>query len=135
MPTITNHTELRIWNASIDLAVETYRITARFPREEQFGLTAQSRRAAVSVSGNIAEGNGRRTRRGYIQSLYTARGSLRELHSHITIGLRLEYVNEEQLARFRELLDHVGRMLTKLIARLESTSQVFRPPSPDPLGR
>jgi four helix bundle protein len=60
---IENYQDLDVWNRAVDFVVEIYRISAGFPREEQFGLTAQTRRASVSVSNNIAEGSGRATSR------------------------------------------------------------------------
>jgi four helix bundle protein len=84
-----------------------------------YGLTSQIRRAAVSVPSNIAEGNGRVHRREYINHVSIARGSLREVETLAEIALGLEYISEEEPAGIRELLDHVGRMLTSLLKRLQ----------------
>ena len=99
---------------------ETYKVSRRFPREELFGLVSQIRRAAVSIPCNIAEGNGRRKPREYAYHLSVARGSLREVETLAELARGLDYIREEELANLRELLDHVGRMLTRLLKTLEA---------------
>jgi four helix bundle protein len=94
-------------------------MSARFPREERFGLTSQFRRAAVAIPANIAEGNGRAHRRAYANHVSIARGSLREVETLVEIASGLGYVKKEELTEYRELLDYVGRMLTRLLKRLE----------------
>jgi four helix bundle protein len=116
---VSDHRQLVVWQKGIQLSLETYRISRRFPREETYGLTSQIRRAAVSVPANIAEGNGRIHRAEYAHFVSIARGSLREVDTLMEIALGLGYVNEKELANIRELLDHVGRMLTRLLKRLE----------------
>jgi four helix bundle protein len=73
---LKNYTELKVWQKAYQLCLEIYKVTKNFPREERYGLTAQIRRAAVSIPSNIAEGYGRRTPGEYIQSLYIAYGSI-----------------------------------------------------------
>jgi four helix bundle protein len=116
---VSDHRQLVVWPKGTDLALHTYRLSARFPREETYGLSSQIRRAAVSVPANIAEGNGRVHRREYFNHVSVARGSLREVETLAEIGHGLGYLRREELAEFRELLDHVGRMLTRLIKRLQ----------------
>lgn len=115
---VTDHRQLIVWQKSIDLALQTYRLSKSFPREETYGLSSQIRRAAVSVPANIAEGNGRAHRREYANHVSMARGSLREVETLAEIARGLSYISDEELAAFRELLDHVGRMLTNLLKRL-----------------
>jgi four helix bundle protein len=74
--------DLDVWNRATDLAAEVYSITGQFPKEELFGLVSQTRRAAVSVPSNIAEGAARSSRKEYIQFLYVALGSIAELETH-----------------------------------------------------
>ena len=81
---------------------------------------AASNRAAVSVPANIAERNGRTHRREYANHVSIARGSLREVETLAEIALGLQYISKEELTDFRELLDHVGRMLTRLLKRPEA---------------
>ena len=111
---IRDHRDLRVWQVAMDLAVETYRVADRLPARERFGLAAQIRRSAVSVVANIAEGNGRLLRGEYLHFLSIARGSLKELETHLALAERLGYVTVEQLAPSFELCDFVSRMLTRL---------------------
>ena len=115
---VSDHRQLVVWQKGIQLTLHTYRLSQRFPREETYGLTSQIRRAAVSIPANIAEGNGRAHRREYANHVSMARGSLREVETLVEIAFGLQYISEEELAEFRELLDHVGRMLTRLLKRL-----------------
>jgi four helix bundle protein len=79
--TIRNFRDLLAWQRAMDLVVELYRVTGLMPPDERFGLTAQMRRAAVSVASNIAEGQGRRTDGEFLNHLSMAHGSLRELET------------------------------------------------------
>ena len=106
--------DLIVWQKAADLAQESYSRVRRFPRYETYGLADQIRRAAVSITGNIAEGHGRQQRRDYGQFLGIARGSLAELESHFDIAERVGYVSAEELAELRALAGEVGRMLSAL---------------------
>ena len=92
-----NLKELKIWNKSIDLAVEVYKATADFPKEEKFNLTSRTRRAAVSVPSNIAEGAGRNSNKEFIHFLGIANGSSYELQTQLIISNRLKLLSEETL--------------------------------------
>jgi four helix bundle protein len=102
----------------MDLAMAAYDISDVFPRREIFGLTQQLRRAALSVPCNIAEGNGRGYRADYARFVCTSRGSLREVDTLVEFARRRSYLTNAQFADFAELMDHVGRMLTKLLRQL-----------------
>src|SRR5919206_2557000 len=78
--------DLRVWQESIDLTAAIYRATIRFPKHEVYGLSQQIRRAAVSVSSNIAEGKGHRSDKDFVRFLLHARGSLLELQTQLMIG-------------------------------------------------
>jgi len=73
---LKNYKELKVWQKSYKLCLEIYRITAKFPKEERYGLTSQIRRSVVSIPSNIAEGYGRKTTRDYIRMLYISYGSI-----------------------------------------------------------
>jgi len=118
--TVSDHRQLIVWQKGVEPALQAYRISGRFPREEIYGITSQFRRAAVSVPSNIAEGNGRAHRLEYANHVSIARGSLREVETLAEIARGLEYISDEELANLRELLDYVGRMLTRLLTRLRS---------------
>lgn len=102
--------DLLVWQKSIDLVVEMYRVTGLFPIEERFGLISQMRRAAVSVSSNIAEGYGRRNRRENAQFVNIAFGSATELETQIIISKKLHFA-ESQWKKLDDLLVEVLRML------------------------
>jgi four helix bundle protein len=115
---LSHHRDLAVWRQGVALALEAYRVSRRFPREETYALTSQLRRAATAIPSNVAEGNGRAHRREYANFVSMARGSLREVETLLEIACGLEYTNNEELAHMRELLDHVGRMLTNLLKQL-----------------
>ncbi|HYE24591.1 MAG TPA: four helix bundle protein [Clostridia bacterium] len=107
--------ELRVWQQAVDLALHVYRVTEQFPHAEQFGLTSQLRRAAVSISSNIAEGKGRHTDRDFCGFLFRARGSLLELETQILIASRLGYLGTETQNQILEESAVLGRGLNALI--------------------
>src|SRR5512139_1572882 len=87
------HKRLEAWKMSMELAELVYRVTREFPFEERYGLTAQMRRAAVSIPSNIAEGAARSTKRDFINFLYTARASLSELDTQLQLSLAFGYLD------------------------------------------
>ena len=107
--------DLEVWQAATELAVQVYRLTALFPREERYGLTSQLRRAAVSVPSNIAEGKGRASDKELIQFLCHSRGSLFEIETQLAIGKQLGYCTAEDLNTLRRETSRVGQMLNGLI--------------------
>ncbi|MDV2856255.1 four helix bundle protein [Oceanimonas sp. CAM02] len=107
-----NHKSLEAWQQSMLLVKLTYLVSASFPRTEQFGLTSQMRRAAVSIPSNIAEGAARGTSREYLYFLSVARGSLSELDTQFEIARMLNFIESKHPA-FQQL-DTVSRLLTGL---------------------
>ena len=97
---LKNYKELKVWQKAYQLCIMIYKITKHFPKEEQYGLTTQIRRSAVSVPSNIAEGYDRKTTQAYIQSLYIAYGSHCELESQIMLSKDLAYIKSDD---FQEL--------------------------------
>jgi four helix bundle protein len=118
--------DLEVWQRSVDLAAEVYTITRTFPSDERFGLTAQVRKAVISISSNVAEGSGRATTKDLLNFLSTARGSLRETESLLLVSARLGYASESELQSTLELAHRVGQMLTALRSRLEKKSTAVR---------
>ncbi len=112
----------------MDLVEWVYSLTAQFPRRENFALTAQLRRAVVSIPSNIAEGHARSTRRDYASFLATAQGSLSEAETLLTLSVRLGYATEPAVQPVFAMMDEVGRMLGSLRRRLaaEPTRQTNR---------
>ena len=115
---IDSHRDLKVWQRSIELTLNTYRLSSVFPRSEQFGLTSQLRRASVSIAANIAEGNGRHTDRDYAHFLSMAIGSAREVDTLLVITGELGYGNREDHHRCLDLLGEINRMLESIHARL-----------------
>lgn len=96
MTEIRSHRDLEVWRIGMEAVLETYRLSAEFPKSETYGLTSQMRRAAVSVPSNIAEGQARTFRAG-INHLSIALGSLAELDTQLEVALRLAYVSMPDL--------------------------------------
>src|SRR5699024_321064 len=113
------HKNLNVWQKGMDLVVAIYEATRHFPQQEMYGLTNQMRRAAVSIPSNIAEGAARQTIKEYIQYLYIALGSLKELETQLILTLRLEYVSEKEYNKLTESIDDIGKMLIGLIRHLK----------------
>ncbi len=88
---VRRYQDLIVWQKAMDLVEKVYEITRHYPREELYGLTAQSRKAAVSIPSNIAEGQGRSTTPDFLRHLSIAYGSLLELETQILIARRLKY--------------------------------------------
>ncbi|MER2263965.1 four helix bundle protein [Methylobacterium oxalidis] len=124
---ITSYRDLKVWQDAMALAEACYRETHAFPREEMFGLTAQIRRAAVSVAANIAEGHGRGTAGAFVQFLRTAQGSLqgslKELEAHLLLSGRIGFAATAAVDALLARCDEIGRMLPALIRSLQSTAQ------------
>lgn len=87
-----DHKELDVWRKSIDLVELIYSLTSSFPKSERFGLTSQMRRAAISISSNIAEGSARKGDKELLQFLNIALGSLAELETQYIISIRLAFL-------------------------------------------
>jgi four helix bundle protein len=117
---IRNYRDLMAWQKSMDLVEAICVLTRRFPREEIYALSAQTRRAAFSVPCNIAEGQGRRSDREFAQFLRIAHGSLREVETQMLIAQRLKYIAGNDSQPILELCDVVGRLITGLINKLKS---------------
>jgi four helix bundle protein len=111
--------DLKIWNKAMDIAVNTYLLSAGFPKEEKFGLTSQIRRSAVSVPSNIAEGAGRNTKGEFKNFLGIASGSSYELFTQLILSYKLKLVEKDLVDPIiREVLE-VQKMNYALIKSLE----------------
>ncbi len=115
---ITAYTDLIVWQKSMDLVVEIYKLTESFPKTEQYGIISQMRRASVSIPSNIAEGRRRGSKKEFKQFLVIAYGSGAELETQIEITKRLNYANIEKYKNIDSLLSEVMRMLNKLSSSL-----------------
>jgi len=112
---VADFNQLKVWQAAHAIVLDAYRLTRRFPREEQFGLTSQIRRAAVSIAANIAESAGRNGSLDQAKFLQIAKGSAKEVRSHLLIARSLGFLPsaEQQAADAR--LAGIERMLSSLL--------------------
>ncbi len=124
--TIRDYTDFRVWHSGIELAEAIYKITARFPRHEQFGLSSQLQRAIVSVPSNIAEGYSRNRTGDYLRFLAIARGSLSEVKTQLVIAGRLGYIEAQEANTMLIRVDGLLRQLTALCASIERSPRGSR---------
>jgi four helix bundle protein len=109
-----NFEKLEVWHKSIDLAETIYTVTKLFPAEERFGLTNQLRRAAVSVSSNIAERSSRRSKMDFARFVEISTGSVFELASQTFIARRQGFLSQENFLKVYTDAQEIGRMLSGL---------------------
>jgi four helix bundle protein len=115
-----SYRDLRVWQQAMKLAVRIYRETEAFPKHELYSLTAQLRRAAVSVPSKIAEGKGRRTDPDFLNFLFHARGSLLELETQVSLAQQLGYLAEFSAKSLLRDTAGIGSALTGLIHSLKA---------------
>ena len=113
--------DLLVWRQGMEVTKACYALTKRLPPEERYGLTMQIRRAAASIPANIPEGNGRRTRRDYVNFLHIAQGSLRELETYLLLLSELNLLPPEATAPPLRQLESLARLLNRLIQSLSPT--------------
>ncbi|TQD33490.1 four helix bundle protein [Haloflavibacter putidus] len=114
------HENLDVWKKSINLVTDIYTISKCFPKEETYGLKSQIRRAAISVPSNIAVGAARQTNKEFIQFLYIALGSLKELETQLLIAYKLNFITEKKYEDVCQPVEEVGKMLSGLISYRKS---------------
>ena len=114
------------------LVVDVYRETRAMPADERFGLTAQIRRAAVSVTANIVEGSARSSSRDYAHFLAIALGSAAEISYLLQLSVRLEFLPRAEIVPLADRYDRVSRALNGLIAHLAATPNTTKAPSAAP---
>ncbi|MBH8575143.1 four helix bundle protein [Nostocaceae cyanobacterium CENA369] len=117
---VQSYRDLKVWQESMNLAESCYKLTQVFPKEETYGMITQIRRAGVSIPANIAEGYGRRTRGEYIQFLYIAQGSLKELETHLLLSIRVELTSSLNITAVLNQCESTGKLLLLLIRALEN---------------
>ena len=113
-----NYKDLVVWQKGIALAKVIYQLTQSFPSAEKFGFVAQMRRAAVSISSNIAEGQARHTTGEFIQFISLAEGSVAELDTQLILSVELKFCASTSADPIFELISEVRRMLNSLRRRL-----------------
>jgi four helix bundle protein len=106
------HHRLKVWQRAIDFVTDIYKLTEEFPKEEIYGLVSQMRRAAVSISPNIAEGAARWSKAEFRKFLCIAQGSIAELETQVIISSKLGYCKTHE--NFLSELDEISRMIVGL---------------------
>jgi len=119
MQKISSYKDLFVWKKAVELAIATYKLTNHFPREELYGLTSQMRRAAVSVSSNIAEGSIRGSKKDFCHFLRIASGSIAELETQVEISRNLSFGKELNYDEVISIAVEVNKMIHGLITKLK----------------
>lgn len=117
---VASYKKLKVWQEANKLVLLTYKNTAKLPKLEQFGLISQMRRAAISVTANIVEGQSRQTRKEFIQFLHISKGSLVELEYFFELVLNLNYISKKDFDVLSQKRMSVGRLLEGLLRKLKS---------------
>lgn len=121
---IKSHRDLMVWRKAMDLAKAIYQLTDGLPKKEEYRMTAQLVRAAISIPANIAEGNARGTRKDYAYFVSVARGSTAELETLLTIVAETNMAPAAQVAEIIKNAEEVGRMLNGLRRSLAESESV-----------
>jgi len=117
-----NFKELKVWQKGIELVALVYTVTTTFPEEEKYGLSAQMRRAAVSIPSNIAEGHLRKTAKDFKQFLSIARGSCAELETQIIIAHKLGFIQDDYVNKLSSKVEELSKMLSSFYSKINPNS-------------
>ncbi len=115
-----DYKKLNVWHKAHENVLEVYKLTKNFPREEQFGLTSQLRRAIVSVSNNIVEGCGKYTDKDFANFLQTALGSCQESEYLLMLSFQLEYLKKSDYDKINTQVGEAKAMLISLIKKIRN---------------
>ena len=121
---MANYKKLDAWKLSMQLTKEIYLLMKVYPKEEVFGLVSQTKRAAVSIPSNIAEGLGRQYKKDTLQFLHIARGSVYELDTHLEVALMVDIINDSQFRTIANSLETVLKLLNGLINSYEKRTDL-----------
>ncbi len=124
-----SYRDLVVWQKSMRLVTDIYKMTDNFPKAEVFGLTSQLKRAVVSVSSNIAEGQGRDSIKEFIRHLSIAYGSLMEAETQVQIAANLSYINQMEADKSFQQTAEIGRMMNGLTRSLRKSITDNRQPA------
>ncbi len=115
---IRSYEQLKVWQKAMDFVERIYKAVEVFPKKEQYRLTDQLCRAAVSIPSNIAEGSSRKSTKEYARFVSIALGSVAETETQLTIARRLNYMDQETCSHLMAAMGEIGRMLNALYAAL-----------------
>src|ERR1035438_9087323 len=117
--------DLKAWQHAIDLAPEVYKLVRRLPKEENFALSNQIRRAVVSIAANIAEGQSRQHKKEFIQFLFIAKGSLAELETLLIFAEKLSYLQPADLEQIEPRIRELRMTLLRSLLQNSRASSPF----------
>lgn len=120
---MSSYKDLLVWQKSLDLCQDIYTLTDKYPKSEQFGLTSQIRRAAVSIPSNISEGQKRGHKAEFLQFCRISYASTAELDTQLLLSKRLGYITDLEHAKVDEQLQSIAKMLNKLLSSLGDKSK------------
>ncbi|MBM4277047.1 MAG: four helix bundle protein [Deltaproteobacteria bacterium] len=115
--------DMPVWQKAMELAVRIFNLTEHLPRKEDYSLTSQIRKSSLSVSGNIAEGFGRKHTKDKLNFYYHSRGSLSETKSHLIYGRRVGYFEKKDVEDLIDFIEEIWKELNSLINSLTQKSQ------------
>jgi four helix bundle protein len=115
--------EMPVWQKAMELAVRIFNLTEKLPRKEDYSLTSQIRKSSLSVSGNIAEGFGRKHTKDKLNFYYHSRGSLAETKSHLIYGREVGYFDKKEFEDLSRFIDEIWKELNSLINSLTEKAQ------------
>ena len=116
---LTSYKDLHVWQRSMDLVVEIYRLVKKLPKEETYALSDQMHRAAISIPSNISEGYSRKSTSEYLNFLSIANGSRTELETQLLICKRIQYLSDTETEEAFALIDEIGKMLYRIMNNLK----------------
>jgi four helix bundle protein len=119
--TMSKYQNLDVWKTSMQLVKEVYLLTKKYPKEELYALTSQTKRAGVSIPSNIAEGLGRNYKKDTIQFLHIARGSIYELETLLNIAVMVEIISEDDFKAILPSLEKSMQLLNGFINYMEKS--------------
>lgn len=121
MSSVQSYKDLLIWKKGIEIVKEVYFLSKQLPKNEEYAISDQIRRAAVSIPANIAEGYGRASTKNYLYFIRIARGSLFEVETLLTVMTEVELIYVEHAETLSELLIEEGKMINSFIKSLEKS--------------
>jgi four helix bundle protein len=115
---VQSYRELIVWQKAMEVAAIVYKLVKRLPKEETYSLSDQMRRAAVSIPGNIAEGQARNSSKEFIQFLAIAKGSKAELETQLLLCVKIGYLDEQDIEEVMNILQEIGKITNTLQQKL-----------------
>jgi len=114
-----NFKQLKIWQKGFELAINSFKLTASFPKEEKYGISSQITRAAVSIPSNIAEGSSRSSTKEYSRFIEISFGSTFELETQLLIAQAVNYGDKDLTNTMLKDIDEEQKMLTSFMSKLQ----------------